>query len=106
MPKQKSLKEYLPSVDIILLLTTFILVAFGIIMIFSASAPSSIAETKDGSPYTYVKQQVLAVAIGIFLMFFVSKVSYKIYHNKIFLAFCYFGILGLLLMVRVPRAWA
>ena len=58
--KQKNSVEENKPLDFILCITVFLLLAMGIIMVLSASAPSSFAES--GNSYTYVTKQA---ALGV-----------------------------------------
>ena len=84
--------------DFILCLTVFILLAMGIIMILSASAPSALSTT--GNSYTFVKKQFIFAAIGVVLMFIVSKIDYRFY--KKYYWPIYFASWMILLLVLVP----
>lgn len=84
-------------IDFILLITVFIMLSLGIIMVMSASSPTSIAET--GKSYSYVKTQAISAILGIILMFVISKINYKIY--KRFYKVIYIGIIILLASVAV-----
>ena len=64
-------------IDFVLLAIVFIMLALGIIMVMSASAPTSLAET--GSSYNYVKTQALSAILGIIAMFIISKIDYRIF---------------------------
>ena len=64
-------------IDFMLLAVVFIMLALGIIMVLSASSPTSLAET--GSSYDYVKTQALSAVLGIIAMFVISKIDYRIY---------------------------
>ncbi len=66
--------------DFTLLITVFILLGLGIITVLSASSPTALAET--GNSYKYVEKQIFSAAIGIFLMFALSKVDYKIWQKN------------------------
>ena len=67
------------SVDFTLLITILILLSIGLIMVLSASAPSS--AQKYGTSYKFfVKQLGFAIA-GIFMMWFISKIDYRIYQK-------------------------
>ena len=67
-------KEKQGSMDMILFNTILVLLCFGLIMCFSASAPSG-QERFNDSYYFFRKQLIMAVA-GIVVMLFLSKVDY------------------------------
>ncbi len=69
------------SVDYIIWITVMILVAFGLIMVLSASAPSSLSETDGESSYRYIKQQAISAVIGLVAMMACSKVDYHIFRK-------------------------
>lgn len=98
-------KSKLKPCDFTLCITVALLLALGIIMVLSASSPSSLAET--GSSYTYVIRQVQCAAIGIVLMVMISKVDYKKYKDKKickipFYIIAYFVAVAILLLVLIP----
>ena len=81
-----------------ILIITLILSVLGIVMIYSSSYVW--AEFKYGNAYKYVLQQGIFFIIGLFLLFFVSKIDYgfyKKYSNK-FLFVCFI----LLVLVLIP----
>lgn len=84
--------------DFILCITVILLLALGIIMVLSASAPSALSTT--GNSYTYVKKQLIFAIAGIFVMFFLSKVDYRFY--KKYYWQIYFISWIILLLVLVP----
>ena len=84
--------------DFILCITVLLLLALGIIMVLSASAPSSLATT--GNSYTYVKKQLLFALGGLFVMFFLSKIDYRFY--KKYYWYIYAASCLVLLLVLVP----
>ena len=84
-------------VDFILCITVLLLLALGIIMVLSASSPSSFSETGDS--YTYVKKQAVSAVIGLIAMFIISKIDYKIYKHLYKVA--YIGSILLLAMVPI-----
>lgn len=84
--------------DFILCITVILLLALGIIMVLSASAPSALSTT--GNSYTYVKKQLLFAVAGLFAMFFLSKVDYRFY--KKYYWYIYFFSWLVLLLVAVP----
>ena len=87
-------------IDFVLLAIVFIMLALGIIMVMSASAPTSLAET--GSSYNYVKTQALSAILGLIAMFIISKIDYRIY--KRFSKAIYIVVIVLLASVAVIGA--
>ena len=59
----------------LLLLVTFALVAFGLVMVFSATSAS--ATLANGDPAYFVKRQILYAAFGLVLMFGVARLDYR-----------------------------
>ena len=84
--------------DFILCITVFLLLALGIIMVLSASAPSSLSQY--GNSYYYVTRQAIFAVIGIALMFFISKIDYRVY--KKFYKVAYWGSIIALALVVLP----
>ena len=82
--------------DFILCITVLLLLALGIIMVLSASAPSALSTT--GNSYTFVKKQLLFAVIGLVAMFIISKVDYRFYKKYYWYAYV-IGVLVLLLVV-------
>ena len=70
-----------------------ILVAFGLIMVLSASAPSSLSETDGKSSYQYIKQQAISAVIGLVAMMACSKVDYHIFRKLKWIIYIVFIIL-------------
>ncbi len=68
---KSSSKQY----DHTLLLVTLLLLAIGLLMVFSASFVS--AGESTGDPYHYLKRQAMWVAIGLIGMYFFSKFPYR-----------------------------
>lgn len=83
-------------VDFILCITVLLLLALGIIMVLSASSPSSFSET--GNSYTYVKKQAISAVIGLVAMLIISRIDYRIYKRLYKVA--YIG--SILLLAAVP----
>lgn len=98
MPKKSKKKGIRNSFDFILFITVMLLLALGIIMVLSASSPSSLATT--GSSYTYVLKQLLSAVIGIILMLIISKIDYKKYAR--FYKIAYVASILVLLLVLIP----
>ncbi len=84
-------------IDFILLVDVLIMLALGIVMVMSASSPTSLAET--GKSYTYVKTQAISAVLGLIGMFIISKINYNLY--KKFYKLIYFVVVVLLASVAV-----
>lgn len=84
--------------DFTLCITVLILLAMGIIMVLSASAPSALSTTGDS--YTYVKKQFAFAIVGVILMFTLSKIDYRFYKKYYWLV--YHASWVILLLVLVP----
>jgi len=82
----------------ILTLLIVILALFGVVMIYSAS--SIWAEYKFDNPYKFMTSQAIFLAIGLFVMYIVSKIDYKIYYKKANLILL--SCLILLVLVLIP----
>ncbi len=84
--------------SLIIIISVFLLVLFGIIMIYSSSYIW--AEYKFNDPYKYLKQQVLFAIIGFIIMFLFRKIDYKFYYKKanLILLIC----IILLILVIIP----
>ena len=65
------MKKKNKKLDIGLLVTVFILLALGLIMVLSASAPSAL--TYDGDSYYYFKSQAINAVIGIIVFIIREK---------------------------------
>ncbi len=104
--KIRSLKNKIPKLDwrqydctLIFLVTA--LVIFGVVMVFSASYYYSINTSPDGSPYVFLKKEIVLAAVGFVLMFLCAHViDYKFFGSmsRIILIIS----LGLLGAVLVP----
>ena len=84
--------------DLGLVLLVLILCVFGIIMVFSASYYASINET--GSPYAYLRRQLLWFAMGLAAMIVASRIDYHFWQRFSFIF--YIVGLGLLLALFIP----
>ena len=83
--------------DFLLLILTFALVAFGLIMVFSASSMSA-AYYYSGDALYFTKKQVLAIVLGIIGMIFCMN----IHHTKLKKLTPLFFMVVLVLLVLVP----
>lgn len=66
-------------VDFALLIVVLMLIAIGLVMVLSASAPQSISEV--GNSYYYFIRQIKFAGVGILIMWGLSFVDYKIYEK-------------------------
>lgn len=97
--KRKKISSFVNNqFDFTLCITVLVLLAMGIIMVLSASAPSALSTT--GNSYTYVKKQFIFAVIGIILMFTISKIDYRFLKKYYWLI--YHASWIILLLVLVP----
>ena len=66
-------------VDFTLVITVLLLLSLGLVMVLSASSPTSL-QKYDNSYYFFIRQLIFAV-IGLFLMYFISRIDYRIYQR-------------------------
>ncbi len=85
------------SIDYTILIVTILLLCLGIIMVLSASAPSSLSE--NGNSYQYVTRQSIAAVGGLVAMFVLSSVDYRVYRKLKWII--YIVMLGLLVLVGI-----
>ena len=76
--------------------TVLLLVLFGLVTVFSASAV--MAKETLGSPYAYVGRQALWALLGMVALFALMRVDYRRYNNPK-LIFPVIGITGILLLM-------
>ena len=67
-------------VDFTLVITTLMLLAIGLVMVLSASSPTSLQETGDNS-YSYFARQLFFAVLGLIGMYFASKFDYRIFQK-------------------------
>jgi cell division protein FtsW len=75
--------------------TVLLLVLFGLVMVFSASAVMAKATT--GTPYAYVSKQALWALLGMVALFVLMRVDYRKYNNPKFI-FPLMAATGLMLL--------
>ena len=75
--------------------TVLLLVLFGLVMVFSASAV--MAKATVGSPYAFVLKQAVFVLLGLVAIFILMRVDYRHYNNPK-LIFPAMAITGLMLI--------
>ena len=80
MAKNKKVRKFSKfannQLDFILLITVILLLSLGLIMVLSASSPTSLAETGDDS-YSYFRKQAGFAIVGVIAMLFISKIDYR-----------------------------
>lgn len=79
------------AVDYTIWITVMILVAFGLVMVLSASSPSALSETGDS--YKYIKKQGISAVLGLVAMMACSKVDYHIFRKMKWLIYLLFIVL-------------
>ncbi|MBE6679634.1 MAG: putative lipid II flippase FtsW [Ruminococcaceae bacterium] len=79
------------GVDNFLLFTILILLAFGLIMVFSASYAD--ARTRYGDSYYFIKRQSIMVIIGLVTMVVASRLRITFYKNAAVLAYGFSAVL-------------
>jgi cell division protein FtsW len=85
--------------DFLLFMTVLILLSFGLIMLFSASAP--MAEKESGNIYYYINRQLIFAAIGMVCMLLAANYDYhKIGKKTVWVLFLVSVVL--LILVLIP----
>ena len=97
--QQKNIKFNNKPFDFILCIVIFLLLALGIIMVLSASAP--LALSKTGNSYSYVIKQAGFAVVGIVLMFIISRIDYRFYKKFYWIAYVLSFIV--LILVAFPK---
>ena len=83
------------SLDVTFLVLVLIILAIGLMMLFSASY--AYAQTKFGNSYRFILRQFVFAVVGVGLMLFISKIDYHKYMKISWLV--YGGALALLVLV-------
>jgi len=83
------------SVDRWLFGTAILLVLFGLVMVFSASAV--MAKDRYGSPYTFVLRQLACACAGVLAMLVLMRVDYRRYKHPA-VVFTFLGVTMVLLV--------
>ncbi len=84
------------GVDNFLLFTVLILLAFGLIMVFSASYAD--AQTRYGDSYYFIKRQSIMVIIGLLAMVAASRLPIKFYKKVALLSYVFSAVLLLVVL--------
>lgn len=75
-PRKKRLVTQVGHIDYPMLALVIILLVFGLVMLFSASAPN--AHLRYGDSYFYVRQQIRYLALGIPVMLLATLFDYRV----------------------------
>ena len=76
--KNKKFSSFLDNpIDYTLLITVLLLLTLGLIMVLSASSPTSLSES--GKSYKYFVKQAAFAGLGLFAMGIISKIDYRFY---------------------------
>ena len=86
------------KLNYVLLVDILLLLSLGVVMVLSASAPSSLVENNNS--YLYFTKQAIFAVIGIAVMLFVSKIDYRFYKKYYWIIYVMSVII--LLLVLVP----
>ena len=68
----------LPGLDLPFFLLVFTLLAFGLVMLYSASC--AVGEYRFQDPYTYIRPQLVFAAAGLAALYLASRLDYHILH--------------------------
>ncbi len=99
--KLRSIVSEARGIDVQFLLAVYILLAFGLLMVFSASSPSAYASEATGhDSFYYFKRQFLWAVLGSIGMFVAASYDYQKLKKWAFPALCFSVIL--LIMVLIP----
>lgn len=96
--KSKKFSSFLDKpIDYTLLITILLLLTLGLIMVLSASSPTSLSES--GNSYKYFIKQAIFAALGLVAMFIISKIDYRFYKKFYKIAYMVAFILLALVLV-------
>ena len=94
--KYKKKNKKTGGIDMTLFSILMIMIAFGLIMVFSASSPSAFYQQDD--QFYYIKRQLIWTVIGFAVMLIVSNIDYKVI-KKWAGMFC---VVTFIMMILVP----
>ena len=78
--KKKKFSSFLDNpIDYTLLITVLLLLTVGLVMVLSASSPTSLSES--GNSYKYFIKQAIFAVFGLFAMAAISKIDYRFYQK-------------------------
>lgn len=91
--------KYRGQIDYVILLCVILLVAIGIIMVFSSSYYTA-GQGENADMYSFLKKDLMYSVVGFICMYFVTKIDYEVL--KYIVKPVYFGSIVLLLLVFTP----
>jgi len=97
--RKRKAKRYM---DFGLLLNVVVLLAFGLVMLFSTSTYEAALEL--GDEYYYFTHQLVAILLGLVAYFIITFFPYKIYEKFAFII--YIVACGVLFLVKTPLAYS
>lgn len=104
-PAKKPPKK-INRLDSAFLILILVLLAYGLIMVFSASYANSIQRYNGNSLY-FISRQAIFVVVGIIAMYVISFIDYHIYRRFVFPIFIFaVALLVLVLVIGVERGGA
>ena len=96
MAKNKKFSSFLENpIDYTLIITVLLLLTIGLIMVLSASSPTSLSESGNSYKY-FIKQGIFAIA-GLVAMTFISNIDYRFYKKFYKIAY----IIAIILLAAV-----
>lgn len=102
--KQKKIRTFSSflknSVDYTLVITILVLLAFGLVMVLSASSPTALSES--GNSYKYFIKQLIFAGAGLFAMYIISKIDYRFY-QKFYKHAWVFALVLLVMVIAVGK---
>lgn len=94
--RERSFSSFLNNpIDFTLVITILLLLGIGLVMLLSASSPSSLAQS--GNSYAFFSKQLLFAILGVIAMMVISKIDYRFYKKFYIHAF----VLSIILLVAV-----
>ena len=98
--KKKIINFSIPEkFDFSFFLIVMILLAFGLVMLFSATFAS--AKWRYGDSYYFVKRQLIFAGVGVAAMIVISYIDYHVFMQKVLLKFAILGSVALMVLVRL-----
>lgn len=88
------------SVDFTLVITVLLLLVLGLVMVLSASSPTSLSES--GTSYKYFSKQLIFAVLGVIAMYFISKIDYRFY-QKFYIQSYVISIILLIAVILVGK---